>query len=636
MKRIRMTMAQALVKFLENQYVSLDGHEEKFIEGIYSIFGHGCCLGLGEALRPGKSLLTVYQGHNEQGMANAAIAYAKEHNRRKILPCLSSIGPGACNMLTAAATATINRLPLLLLAADAFACRQPDPVLQQLEHSHSPSISVNDAFRPLCKFFDTITRPEQIISSAMHAMRVLSSMADTGAVCLSLPQDVQGEAYDYPEDFFMKRVHEIQRVAPLPAQLSRLAQAISQSSRPLIIAGGGLRYSEAHAVFQAFIDEFSIPFAETQSGKGLVSGYHPLNLGGIGVTGTLAANTVAAKADFVLAIGTRLNDFVTASKSLFSPSVKMAALNICSLDAIKNNALPIIADARLTLETLTLGLNLRQQAGTRTNPARASYHREVAALQKTWQAEVTRLYAASNVPPAEAPEKRDGLSQTRVLGILQDSLPPEAIIVAASGSLPGDLQRLWKTRSQNTYHVEYGFSCMGYEVSGAFGAKLAHPGKEVYAFVGDGAYVLLHSELLTSLQERLKINIILFDNSGFQCIDNLQKAQGLESYACQFQYRNSASGTLTGKDIPINFAMQAAGYGCQTWQVDSEDQLALALKEAKKSEVSTLIDIKVSRKTMTAGYASWWRVGSPEISDSHAVGQAYQELQAKIPTLPDF
>lgn len=624
MKTVRLTMGQALVRFLDNQYVSFDGKEERFVHGIFGIFGHGCVVGLGEALQGEDHSLKFYQGHNEQGMAHAAIGFAKQHKRRKIMAATSSIGPGALNMVTAAGLATANRIPVLLLPGDVFACRQPDPVLQQIEQFHNYTITSNDAFKAVSRYWDRVERPEQIMSAALNAMRVLTDPADTGAVCLALPQDVQGEAWDYPVEFFEKRVHFIDRRSLGREAAERAVEMIGGKKKPLIICGGGVRYSEAGAVLAEFCSEFKIPFGETQAGKSAVVWDHPMNLGGIGVTGGLAANRMAADADLVIAVGTRLTDFTTASKWLFrNPEVEFLSLNVSSFDAMKLNSVPLTCDAKAGLEAL--GKILRERG------YRSSHGDGIRSLKDEWNTEVDRMYG----------EEKDGedYSQMRVLGLMNDELfDSDAIVVGASGSLPGDMQRVWRPRSPGTYHMEYGFSCMGYEVCGALGAKLACPEQEVYAMAGDGSFVMLHSELLTAIQEGVKINVMLFDNNGFGCIDNLQRSQGIPKFGCELKYRNPESGRLDegGALISVDYAGIAEGYGCRVWRVTNSEELRKAVSEAKASPVSTLIDIKVGFDSMSDGYESWWRVGTPEVSEKAEVVKAYQGLQDEVGKVKQF
>ncbi|MCO8171639.1 3D-(3,5/4)-trihydroxycyclohexane-1,2-dione acylhydrolase (decyclizing) [Pseudomonas sp. 21LCFQ02] len=639
MSTIRLTMAQALVKFLDNQYVSVDGVESKFVEGIFTIFGHGNVLGLGQALEQDAGSLVVHQGRNEQGMAHAAIGFAKQNLRRKIYACTSSVGPGAANMLTAAATATANRIPLLLLPGDVYASRQPDPVLQQIEQFHDLSISTNDAFRAVSKYWDRINRPEQLMSAAISAMRVLTDPAETGAVTLSLPQDVQGEAYDYPTYFFAKRVHRIERPRPSEAVLEEAVALLKGKRKPLLICGGGVKYSGAGQALQRFAEKFGIPFAETQAGKSAIVSAHELNVGGIGETGCLAANTLAKEADLIIGVGTRYTDFTTSSKWLYqNPEVQFLNLNIGRFDAGKLDALAVLADAREALGELTTRLA--------SSGYSASWGNAVAEAREAYRAEIERVYGveydaqnfvpevADSMPPAVLEEfielTGSCLTQSRVLGVLNASLEASDIIVGAAGSLPGDLQRAWRTLGENTYHMEYGYSCMGYEVNAALGVKLAEPHKEVYALVGDGSYLMLHSELATSIQERRKINVVLLDNMAFGCINNLQMGHGMGSFGTEFRYRNPETGRLDGGLVPVDFAMSAAAYGCKTYRVSTVDQLQAALQDARQQTVSTLIDIKVLPKTMIHGYLSWWRVGAAEVSTSERVQAASRTLKENI------
>ncbi len=615
MKTIRMTVGQALVKFLDNQYLQVDDREIKFVEGIFGIFGHGVVVGLGEAIQEPNHNLTFYQGRNEQGMAHAAVAYAKQNNRRKIIAVTSSIGPGALNMVTAAGTATSNRIPLLLLPGDAFACRQPDPVLQQIEQGYDYNLTANDAFKAVSKYWDRVSRPEQLMTAAINAMRVLTDPAETGAVCLALPQDVQGEAFDYPEEFFAKRVHRFSRRPLAAGEAAIIADTIAGKKRPMIICGGGVRYSEAGEALAAFAEEFKIPIGETQAGKGSVRWDHDQNLGGLGVTGTLAANRIARDADMILAVGTRLNDFHTASKSAFQSSdLEIVTINVNSFDAYKMNANPFVADARTALEQITPLLRDKQYT--------ASFGNDLMDIKQQWNAEVERLFTLDD---------SDGLAQTRVIGMLSDFMEDDDVIVSASGSLPSDLERLWRPVNPENYHLEYGFSCMGYEVPGAFGAKLAvGDDREVYTLVGDGGFLMLHSELLSSLQEGKKITVVLVDNMGFHCIDNLQGSKGIPHFGCEFRYRDENTNTLSGEDIPVDYATVARGYGCDSFSARNAAELKEALEAARKSPRSVLIDVKTVKKSMTDGYESWWRVGIPEVSNKREVVEAYREQQEML------
>ena len=627
-----MTVGQAIVKFLDNQYVELDGVETKFVDGVFTIFGHGIVVGLGQALDENPGALRVYQGRNEQGMAHAATGFARQHNRRKIIACASSIGPGAANMVTAAACATVNRIPLLLLPGDTFAVRQPDPVLQQLEQSYCPSVTTNDAFRPVCKFWDRITRPEHLMSTLQQAMRVLTDPAETGAVCVALSQDVEGESYDYPDYFFQKKVHRIRRPVPVQADLEELVEAICQSKKPMVICGGGVRYSEAGQALEKFCETFEIPFGETQAGKSACRSSHPMNLGGVGVTGNLSANLIARDADLIIAVGTRLSDFTTGSKELYG-NTKMVSINIGAFDAAKMDATMVIGDAKATLEMACAALLQKNY--------RSGYRDEIEKAKAAWDAEYADLAAYAydeNFKPliaarneASIPEFVEvtggKITQTGAIALIRDTIGEDAIIVGASGSLPGDLQRMWTTDCKDSYQMEYGFSTMGYEVSAALGAKLAFPEQEVYSMCGDGSFLLMHGELVTSLQEGKKINVLLFDNAGFGCINNLQMSNGIGNLATEFRYRDS-EGKLNGGIIPIDYATVARGYGCKTYTATTMDGLKEALEDAKKQTVSTLIDIKVLPKTMTDGYGAWWNVGLASTTSVEAQKQAYENLVA--------
>jgi 3D-(3,5/4)-trihydroxycyclohexane-1,2-dione acylhydrolase (decyclizing) len=635
--KTRLTMAQALVKFLDRQYVSIDGAESKFVVGVFAIFGHGNVLGIGEALEQNPGSLMVHQGRSEQGMGHAAIGFAKQRLRRQIYACTASVGPGSANLLTVAATATANRIPLLLLPGDVFASRQPNPVLQQIEQFHDLSISTNDAFRPLSRYFDRIERPEQLMSAGLEAMRTLTDPELTGAVTLALPQDVQGEAYEYPEGFFEKRVHRIDRRPPAEGAIAQAVATVRTRAKPLLICGGGTRYSGAAEALLGLAEKCGIPFAETQAGKGTIASAHPLNVGGIGVTGTVAANSLAAQADLIIGVGTRYSDFTTGSKSLFrAPDVTFVNINVGAFDAGKLDGMALVADARLALEALTAAL--------------AGYHASWGALVSTARAQMEqenrRVCRTEYGGKDYAPEVNDALdrsvldefvrvtgsrlTQTQVLGELNERLPSDAIVVASAGSLPGDLQRLWHCRVADTYHVEYGYSCMGYEINAALGVKLAEPGREVFALVGDGSYLMSHSELATSLQERRKINVILFDNMGFGCINNLQIAFGMGSFGTEFRYRQDATGRHDGPLIPIDYAAGAAAYGCKTYRVATLEQLRAALSDAARQSSSTLIDVKVLPKTMSHGYGAWWHVGVAEVPSGPVAAQAMMAAREKL------
>jgi len=622
MQTIRLTTAQALVKFLDNQYIETDGVEQKFVGGILGIFGHGCVAGIGEALQEPNHSLKFFQGHSEQGMGHTAIAYAKQSNRKRIMAVTSSIGPGALNMVTAAGTATVNRIPVLFLPGDNFACRQPDPVLQQVENEGDLTVSSNDAFKPVCRLFDRIVRPDQLMISLINAMRVLTDPADTGAVCLAMPQDVQGEAYNYPLSFFEKRIHRISRRPMAAVDAVLAADMISKSRNPMIICGGGVRYSEAGDALAQFAEKYNIPFGETQAGKGTIVWDHIMNMGGTGVCGTLAANTIAHETDLIMAVGTRLNDFVTGSKWNFhNPDVKIISINVNNFDAYKLNAYPFLCDAKEGLSALDKLL--------KKTAYKSSWGNRPQELYAEWKLENDRLYNTD--------DQQEGFTQTKVMGLMNDTLLPEdAIIVAASGSIPSDLERLWRTRVRDTYHLEYGFSCMGYEIAGALGAKIAEPEREVFCLVGDGGYLMLNSEMFSSIQEKLKINIVLIDNNGFHCIDNLQASQGIPHFGCEFRFRNDVTGQLDGDYIPVDYAMSAKALGFQSWRTENSEDFIEAMHNVLESPVSTLVDCKTMRKSMTDSYSTWWRVGTPEVSKKPEVVEVWKKMKKEASEAKQF
>lgn len=634
MKTVRLTMAQALVRFLENQYIAYDDAEHPFVEGVIMLPGHGNVVGLGQALRQETRRLKVWQGKNEQGMAHTAIAFAKQMKRKKIIAVTSSVGPGAANMVTAAATATANNIPVLILPGDVYACRQPDPVLQQIEQTYDLSLSTNDAFRPVCRYWDRIVRPEQLMSALLSAFRVLTDPANTGAVCLAIPQDVEGEAYDYPESFFKKRVHRLARRLPEAEALREAAEVIRKAQKPLLICGGGVRYSEAHEEFRTFAEKTGIPFAETQAGKSAVLYDHPLNLGGIGVTGCSAANEIAREADVVIGVGTRYTDFTTASKWLFREDAKFVNINVSEFQALKLEAVPVVADAKRALPALMSALD----------GYRPSYTDEIKTARDRWFKELDRLhhiaYGAGYVPEVNdanagsanrfAKDLDASLTQTAVLGCINFEIAPEDVVIGSAGSLPGDMQRMWCARGEDTYNMEYGYSCMGYEISGALGVKYAIGDRDVYAMVGDGSFLMLHSELLTAVQEHQKINVCLFNNASFGCINNLQVGHGNDTLCTELRFRGE-DGEYSGSFMPVDFAKIAEGYGCRAFTVRSLEELRAAMVEAKKIEgVPVLFDIRVLPKSMTDGYGSWWRVGDTEVSENPRNLVAYEEHLAHM------
>ena len=635
MKTVRLTMAQALVRFLENQYIAYDGIEHPFVEGVIMLPGHGNVVGLGQALAQETRRLKVWQGKNEQGMAHTAVAFARQAKRKKIIAVTSSVGPGAANMVTAAATATANNIPVLILPGDVYACRQPDPVLQQVEQTHDLSLSTNDAFRPVCRYWDRIVRPEQLMSAMISAMRVLTNPADTGAVCIALPQDVEGEAYDYPVSFFRKRVHRLARRLPEAEAIEEAAALIREAKKPLLICGGGVRYSEAHEEFKAFAEQTGIPFGETQAGKSAVVWDHPLNLGGIGVTGCSAANEIAKEADLIIGVGTRYTDFTTSSKWLFKDEAKFVNINVSEFQAVKlDAAVPVVADAKRALPVLLAALD----------GYKAPYAGEIEAARERWKAELKRLDGIT-FGPDYVPEVNDAnaqsafrfaedlnadLTQTAVLGVINECIDPEDVVIGASGSLPGDMQRMWRPKAIDTYHMEYGYSCMGYEISGALGVKYAVGDHDVYAMAGDGSFFMLHSEMLTALQEHIKINICLFNNASFGCINNLQVGHGNDTLCTELRFRGE-DGRFSGPFMSVDFAKIAEGYGCKAYTIHTLDELRAAIADAKKIEgVPVLFDIRVLPKSMTEGYGSWWRVGDTEVSENPRNLAAYEDTKNHV------
>lgn len=624
-KTTRMTTAQAIVRFLDQQYVSFDGEETKFVEGFFTIFGHGIAVGLGEALDSNPGALRVMQGRNEQGMCHTAIAFAKQSNRRKIIPCASSVGPGAANMVTACATATVNNIPLLVFPADTFASRQPDPVLQQLEVSGSLAVTTNDAFRPVCRYWDRITRPEQIMTALINSMRVLTDPAETGACCIGLSQDVEGESYDFPEYFFQKRVHRITRPAAVEEEITDIAELIASSKKPLVIVGGGVRYSEAGQEVEQFCTEFNIPFGETQAGKSACTSNHSYCLGGIGVTGTLASNLIAKDADAIIAIGSRLSDFTTSSKHLFAhEEAAFVTINNSRFHAYKMDAVKAVGDAKSTVEALSAKL--------RSLGYRASYTSEITEAKALWEKEMERLghiaYTGDDFEPnIKARDSRtipefvkltDGkITQTAALSAIRRTIDEDANIITAGGSLPSCMQRMWTTNKRGAYHAEYGYSCMGYEVAATLGVKMADPESEVYAVVGDSSFQMLHSEIMTIMQEQKKVNILIFDNCGFGCINNLEMNHGIGSLATEFRYTDGQK--PAGDLIPVDYAKIGEGYGLKTYTCRTISELEAALLDAKQQERACLFDLKVIPKTMTDGYESWWNVGIATTSAKESV-----------------
>lgn len=629
-KTIRMTTAQALVKFLNQQYISVDGKEFPFVEGVFNIFGHGNVLGIGHALEQDPGHLKVIQGKNEQGMAHAAIAFSKQQLRQKIYAVTASAGPGSANMVTAAATAHANNIPLLILPADTFATRQPDPVLQQLEHETSIATTTNDAFKAVSRYWDRVQRPEQLMSALIRAFEVMTNPATAGPATICISQDTEGEAYDFEASFFEKRVHYLDRRVPTDREIEGAVARIKESKKPVIIVGGGAKYSQAGDMLRQLSETHEIPLVETHAGKSTVAHSFENNLGGTGILGTSAANKAIDNADLIIGVGTRYTDFTTSSKTAFDyDRTKFLNINVGRMHAYKFDAFQVVGDAKVSLEMMAKELG----------NYRASFGSQLSEWKKEWEQERERLHNITFNRTAFKPEI-DGHFSQEVMNEYADSLKTEytqtdafitmndtveegSIVVASAGSLPGDMQRLWETDTENTYHLEYGYSCMGYEVAGALGAKLAEPEREVYAVLGDGSFLMLHTELVTALQYKQKINVMLFDNSGYGCINNLQMSNGGGSYNCEFR---DADHNI----MAIDYAKVAEGYGAKTYRVSTRDELIAAIEDAKKQTVSTLIDIKVLPKTMTDGYGGWWNVGVSEVSETEAVVQAAQERAEKL------
>lgn len=618
MKTKRRTVAQATIEFLDQQYVLRDGTEHKFFAGCFGIFGHGNVAGLGQALKQYPDL-PYYQCRNEQSMVHTAAAFAKVKNRLSTFACTSSIGPGATNMLTGAAVATINRLPVLLLPGDIFARRNVAPVLQQLESAWSQDISVNDSFKPVSKYWDRINRPEQLITSLPEVMRVLTSQAETGTVTLCQPQDVQAEAYDFPIDLFEKRVWHIARPRADVALLHKAVEWIKASKKPLIIAGGGVIYSGATEILRELVNKTGIPVAETFAGKGSLNYDQPENLGACGVTGTPGAIELAKEADLVIGIGTRYSDFTTVSKSAFQhPDVRFINLNIAEFDAHKHSALPIVADAKVTLEELSKLLGSYQ--------VNVDYRERVHAYHQSWDETVNSIYHLGHTP----------LSQGEVIGAVNEFSDPKDIMICAAGSMPGDLHKLWRTRDPKGFHLEYGYSCMGYEIAGGLGAKMADPDREIYVMVGDGSYLMLSQEIITSIQEGYKLTLILVDNRGFASIGGLSRSLGTDGFGTRYLYRDQQSGQIGGDEIspeeatqrhlPVDLAKNAESLGAIVIKANDMDSMNEALRQAKKTDRTTVVYVETDRYQGVEGY-TWWEVPVAEVSESGDVQVAYQELQ---------
>ncbi len=610
MDTIRLTMAQAIILFLKNQFAERDGQEQAFFAGVLGIFGHGNVAGIGQALQQNPDFRYILT-RNEQGSVHLAAAFAKMSNRLRTFACTSSVGPGATNMVTGAAVATINRLPVLILPGDIFARRNVAPVLQQLEQPYSQDISVNDCFKPVSRYWDRINRSDQIITSLPEAMRVLTSPAETGTATLALPQDVQAEAHDYPVALFEKRVWHIPRSRPDAELVRRAAEMIRASKKPIVVAGGGVIYSEATEALRKFAEQCGIPVGETMAGKGSMRYDHPLSLGAIGVTGTFAANRIAREADLVIGIGTRYSDFTTASKTAFqNPDVRFVNINAAEFDAHKHSGLALVGDARVTLEELLLEIG-----DYRTS---SEYRARAAELNKQWDAEVSRIYNLQHGPP---------ISEGEVIGAINDFARPQDVIVNAAGAAPGDLHKLWRSRDPKSYHLEYGYSTMGYEIPGGLGVKLAAPDREVYVMIGDGSFLMMPQEIVTSIQEGIKLNIILVDNHGFQSIGGLSNSLGSGGFGTRYRYRNPATGQLDGDTLPVNFAEIARGLGAYVIEAKDLPSFKAALAESCAQSRTTVTVVQTDREERVPGYESWWDVAIAEVSEIESVRAARAEYE---------
>ncbi len=611
MNTIQLTVGHAVVKFLQNQYVERDGVEAKFFAGCLGIFGHGIVAGVGESLMETPDFRFIMT-RNEQSSVHMATAYAKMKNRLGTFACISSIGPGATNMITGAACATINRLPVLLIPGDIFATRNVAPVLQQLESFSSQDISVNDCFKPVSKYWDRINRAEQLITALPEVMHVLTSPSETGAVTLSLPQDVQAEAFDFPEALFRKRTWKIGRPRPDANLLREAVSCIRAAKKPIIIAGGGVIYSEASEALKKLVETTGIPVAETFAGKGSLPYNHPSNLGAVGATGTPGANEITAEADLVIGIGTRYSDFTTASKTAFQhPDLKFININITDFDTHKHSAIPLTADAKVCLEELDSLLSGYKVA--------EGYRNHVAELNKSWDKQVAEFYHVSGDIP---------VNQVEVVGAVNDFAGPRDVVVCAAGSLPGDLHKLWRTIDPKGFHLEYGYSTMGYELPAGMGAKIACPDREIYVMIGDGNYLMNNSEIVTAIQEGIKFTVILLNNNGFASIGGLSQSIGSERFGTKYRYRDEETGLMTGEILPVNFALNARSLGAHVIEAHDIPSLKNALSEAKVQTITTVITIETSLSKGIPGYA-WWEVAIAEVSGVETVQKARADYEGK-------
>ncbi|MFF4119097.1 3D-(3,5/4)-trihydroxycyclohexane-1,2-dione acylhydrolase (decyclizing) [Streptomyces sp. NPDC001714] len=612
MNTVRLTTAQALVRFLAQQYSERDGQEQRLIPGVWGIFGHGNVAGIGQALlqaaTTGEADLPYHLARNEQGMVHASVAYAKMRDRLAAFACTASTGPGSTNMITGAALATTNRLPVLLLPSDMFATRAADPVLQQLEDTRGGDVTVNDAFRAVSKYFDRIQRPEQLIPAALAAMRVLTDPVETGAVTLALPQDVQAEAYDWPVDFFRRRVWHVGRPVPEPPAVERAAALLRNARKPLIVAGGGAVYSGAETALRAFAEATGIPVADTHAGKGAVAWDHPCAVGGIGSTGSYAANELAREADVVLGIGTRYSDFTTASHTVFgNPDVTFVNLNVARLDAVKHSAEPLVADARLGIQALAGALD-----GWEVSPAYRRRTREL--IARTREIEDACYHVGHGPLPA----------QTEILGALNDVLDDRAVVINAAGSMPGDLQQLWRARDPKAYHVEYAYSCMGYEVAAGVGAKMADPSREVVVLVGDGSYLMMAQEIVTMVSEGLKVVVVLVQNHGFASIGALSESLGSQRFGTEYRYRNGASGHLDGDVLPVDLAANASSLGADVLHAASVEEFRSAMEKAKAATRTTVVHVETDLYGPNPPGHGWWDVPVSQTSALDSTQAAHE------------
>ena len=622
METVRLTVGQAIVRFLASQDVERDGERQRFIAGVWGIFGHGNVAGFGQALEElgDAEDLPYYRPQNEQAMVHLATAFARHSNRLRTYACTSSVGPGALNMVTGAATATVNRIPVLLLPSDYFANRSVDPVLQQIEHPIERDASANDAFRTVSRFFDRIARPEQLLGSLPEAFRILTDPAETGAVTISLPEDVQSEAWDWPERFFERRVWRVRRPAPGSADVADAVRVLAAARKPVIITGGGTIYSAATAELDAFATRFGIPVVETQAGKGALPWNHPMNAGPVGTNGGLAGNRLAREADVILCVGTRLGDFVTASRTTFqNPDATLIGLNIGAMDAHKQRAVPVVADAREGLCALQAAL---ETAAWNGSPA--DHRARAAELKAEWDGIVSDLRAPDGAP--------GDLGQSEVIGIVNDGVGGEATVICAAGSLPGDLLRLWRAEDPKAYHVEYGFSCMGYEIVAGLGVRLADPDRDVVVMVGDGSYLMMNSEIVTAVAEGLKLTIVVLDNHGFQCILALQRLVGVPDFGNELRFRDPARNRLTGPYVPIDFRKHAEAMGALALQANTADELRAALETARTADRITVIVVPTDPEKRLSGFESWWDVPVAAQSEQSGVRDARRAYETKRAT----